>query len=211
MLISIYRFTTFFTRCIVSWSLEKSRSRAIGCYNDCIALNLEMHLGREIGKVLTRISRLRDFTRYCGKTSARSEKRCAGSSHFCPRRKWNQCLYSVSRKSSYQPVSLSLGDVRFDVNRRVAPKHYYKNVCTISERSDNPMCVRARVCVRVCASPNGSISGSVGCRPQAINRSNDFTHGPISYTIFYLYALYFRNCAFFITRFQKFTRLHSMV
>ena len=66
---------------VLSPNLVKSRSREIGCYNDLIALKLIstsaallsrfLRNFRAIGKVLTRISRLRDFTKSCGKASVR--------------------------------------------------------------------------------------------------------------------------------------------
>ena len=53
-------------------NLVKHRSREIRCYNDRIALKIDRNLGfRAIGKVKTRISRLQDFMRFYGETSAR--------------------------------------------------------------------------------------------------------------------------------------------
>ena len=56
-------------------NLLKSQSREIGCYNDRIALKLDRHLGSSDWKLYTLISRLRYFTRSCGKTSYRRVNR----------------------------------------------------------------------------------------------------------------------------------------
>ena len=70
-------------------NLVKSRSHEIGCYNDSIARKYDRHPGsataempckfRAIAKVQTRISRLRDFPRSCGKTSYRLVNRNHGN------------------------------------------------------------------------------------------------------------------------------------
>ena len=66
---------------VLQHDLVKSRSRKIGCYHDRVALNFDRHLGCAapeapanfwaIGKVWNWISRLRDSTRSCDKSSVR--------------------------------------------------------------------------------------------------------------------------------------------
>ena len=56
--------------CVLLPDLMKSRSSEIGCYNGNIALKVDtLSSFRAIGTVYIEISRLRDFTRCCGKTS----------------------------------------------------------------------------------------------------------------------------------------------
>ena len=77
----------------------KSRSREIGCCNGRIALKLTgtsatalpryLPNFKAIGKVYTLISRLRDLTRSCGKTSYRLVNRGPGSGNPCGWGKFN--------------------------------------------------------------------------------------------------------------------------
>ena len=64
---------------VVPPNLLKSRSRELSCCNDRSVLKFDRHLGSAAAEVLAKFqsdwknvkSRLRDFTRFCGKTSVR--------------------------------------------------------------------------------------------------------------------------------------------
>ena len=80
--LGLYSLSSRTPYCKISWSLEAAR------YDDCIALKFGRHLGsdaaevpvqfRAIGKVQTRMSRLRDFTRSYDTTSVRLANRGPG-------------------------------------------------------------------------------------------------------------------------------------
>ena len=85
----------------------KSQSSKIGCYNDCIALKFDRHPAaallqmclshfRMIGKVLTWILRLWDFTGSCDETSICLENRGPGLVFVSLAVSWVFDIYFVS-------------------------------------------------------------------------------------------------------------------
>ena len=79
----------------ILWSLD--RSREIGCWNDHVVLKFDRRFGSDAARVsvkfqsdwksLNWISRFRDFTRSCGKTSVRLVNRLGS--------RWRSCITSI--------------------------------------------------------------------------------------------------------------------
>ena len=97
----------------------KSGSRGIGCYNDHVALKFDRHFGSVAAevpvkflsdsKVYTRISRLRDFTRPCGKDiRPLSEKRASRGGSRDMTNSWRTLIHSERFATGIQMVAMLL-------------------------------------------------------------------------------------------------------